>query len=161
MTFRARGRNVTGQSMYTSVGRLVLGLSYFSQDVFSGSFYRYLFAAAFCRVRAKNDKETASHTHGQLSTHVALDHRVDPTSDSTSELVICAVSAPASRLAELPPADKAHSWGSESVSRGCDPRGCVVCCWCLLLPKCFCCAELLLLLQRRLLLFFTFSHISC
>ena len=80
--------------MYTSVGWLVLGPSYFSQDVvFYGSFYRYyLFAAAFCGVRANNEKETATHMHRQLATPVALDYRVDPTSDPTSELVIYAVS---------------------------------------------------------------------
>ena len=33
-------------------------------------------------------------THGQLATPVELDHRVDPTSDPTSELVIYAVSGP-------------------------------------------------------------------
>ena len=54
----------------------------------------YLFAAAFCGVRAKNDKGTATHTHGQLATPVALDHRVAPTSDPTSELVVYAVSGP-------------------------------------------------------------------
>ena len=47
--------------------------------------------------------------------------------------------APASSLAEPPPAAKAHNRGGGSVSRGCDPRGCVVCCWCLLLPGCCCC----------------------
>ena len=46
----------------------------------------------FCGVRAKNEKETATHTHWQLATPVARDHRVDPTSDPTNELVIYAVS---------------------------------------------------------------------
>ena len=72
---------------------------------------------------------------------VPLDHRVDPTSDPTSELVItygCNIwprqAASLSRLRQ-----QAHNWGGGSVSRGCDPRGCVVCCWCLLLPGCCCC----------------------
>ena len=47
-----------------------------------------------CSVRAKNGKETATHTHEQLATPVSLDHQVDPTSDPTSELVVSAVSGP-------------------------------------------------------------------
>ena len=72
---------------------------------------------------------------------VPLDHRVDPTSDPTSELVIsykCNLRPQQavwlSRLRQ-----QAHNWGDGSISRGCDPRGCVVCCWCLLLPRCCCC----------------------
>ena len=45
-------------------------------------------AAALCGVRAKNENNTATHTYGQLATPVALDHRVDPTSNPTSELVV-------------------------------------------------------------------------
>ena len=45
-------------------------------------------------MRAKNDKERPQPTHGQLGTPVALDHRIHPTSDPTSELVIYAVSGP-------------------------------------------------------------------
>ena len=72
---------------------------------------------------------------------VPLDHRFNPTSDPTSELVIrykCNLwprqAASLSRLRQ-----QAHNWGVGSVRRGCDPRGCVVCCWCLLLPGCCCC----------------------
>ena len=114
---------------------------------------------------------------------VPLDHRVDPTSDPTSELVIsykCNLrprqAASLSRLRQ-----QAHNWGSGSVSRGCDPRGCVVSCWCLLLPGCCCCcaaARVLLLLAAAAATaaaacccccfdngcpnscFFTFGHIS-
>ena len=50
-------------------------------------FLPVLFAAAFCGVRAKNEEETATYTHDQLVTPAALDNRVDPTSDPTSELV--------------------------------------------------------------------------
>ena len=57
---------------YTSVGWLVLGPSHFSQDVVfnGGSFLpvQVLFAATFGGVRAKNEKEAATHTHGQLAT---------------------------------------------------------------------------------------------
>ena len=56
-------------------------------------FFLPVLFAALCGVRAGNEKETAT-THGQLTTSVALDHRVDPTSDPTSELVIYAVSGP-------------------------------------------------------------------
>ena len=52
-----------------------------------------LFAALLCGVRVKNEKRPQL-THGQLATPAALDHRVDPTSDPTSELVIYAVSGP-------------------------------------------------------------------
>ena len=73
---------------------------------------------------------------------VPLDHRVDPTSDPTSELVIsykCNLwPRQAASLGRL--RQQAHTWGRGSVSRGCDPRGCVVCCWCLLLPGCCCAA---------------------
>ena len=103
MTFlTCQSRKVTGQSIYlyiykyTSVGWLVLGPSYFSQDVvLYGSFYRYCVQQYLsCGMRAKNKNETESHTHGQIATPVALDHRVDPTSDPTSQLVIYAVSGP-------------------------------------------------------------------
>ena len=94
--------------------------------------------AALCGVRVKTEKRPHS-THGQLATPVALNHRVDP----TSELVIY---APASSLAEPPPAANPLLGHGGSVSRGCDPRGCVVCCWCLLLLpvlllRCCCCFD--------------------
>ena len=58
--------------MYTSVGRLVLGPSYCSQDVvFSGSLYRYclqLMMIMSCGVRTKKEVETATHMHGHART---------------------------------------------------------------------------------------------
>ena len=57
--------------MYTSVGWLVLGPSYFAQYVvFSGSFYRYCLQLLIvsCGLRAKNGKETATHMHGHART---------------------------------------------------------------------------------------------
>ena len=90
---------------------------------------------------------------------VPIDHRVDPTSDPTSELVIsyqCNL-RPRQEASLSSLRQQAHNWGGGSVSRGCDPRGCVVCCWCLLLPGCCCCcaaaAVLLLLLRTPLLAF--------
>ena len=81
--------------MYVYLGRLV---GPWSLVLFPGCrvlwFFLPVFAAAFCGVRAKNEKKTATHTHGHLATPVALDHQVNPTSDPTSELVICAVSGP-------------------------------------------------------------------
>ena len=68
-------------------------------------------------------------THGQLVTPVALDHRVHPTSDPTSELVIYAVFGPGKQPSRAASSCKQdHNWGGGSVSRGCDPRGCVACC---------------------------------
>ena len=99
-------RDISHGSKHVYLGRLV---GSWSLVLFPGCrvlwfFLPVLFASAFCGVRAKNLKETASHTHGQLATPVALDHRVDPTSDPTSDLVICAVYGPASSLAKPPPA---------------------------------------------------------
>ena len=96
-------------------------------------------------------RKTATHTHGLLATLVALDHRVDPTSDPTSELLIVSMQppAPASSLAEPPPA------ASPQLGRWiCQAGG-------LRSARMRC---LLLLLRRRLLssssCFFTFGHIS-
>ena len=83
--------------MYTSVGWLVLGPSYFPQDVvFYGSFYRCCLQQHFVVCAQKILKKSQPTRMGNYPRPgpVALDHWVDPTSDPTSELVIYAVSGP-------------------------------------------------------------------
>ena len=56
-------------------------------------FYRHCLPHYYVECVRKKRKRPQP-THGRLSTPVALDHRVHPTSDQTSELVIYAVSGP-------------------------------------------------------------------
>ena len=89
---------------------------------------------------------------------VPLDHRVDPTSDPTSELDISAVSAPASSLAEPPPAASPQlgrcicQQGLRSARMRCLLL--VLAAARVLLLLCCCCLLLLLLRQRLLFLLF-------
>ena len=127
-----------------------------------------LFAALLCGVRKMRKRPQP--THGQLARPVALDHRVHPAIDPTSELVIYAVSGPGKQPSLAASGSKPTtgvvdpSQGLRSASMRClllvlaAPCCCQCCCCC-----CCCCASaavlLLLLLRRRLLLLFeVWSH---
>ena len=91
-----QSQKVTGQTcldMY--VGRLV---GPWSLVLFPGCrglwlFYRHCLQHYYV-VCARKKRKRPQPMHGQLATPVALDHRVDPASDPTSELAIYAVSGP-------------------------------------------------------------------
>ena len=149
-----QSRKVTGQSMYTSVGWLVLGPSHFSQDVvFYGSFYRYFLQKHFVVCARKMIKKPQPTRMGNCPRPglVALDHRVDRTSDPTSELVSMQPPAPESSLAEPPPAASPQlgRWICQQGLRSARMR-------CLLLVLAAARVLLLLLLLRRRLLFLLF-----
>ena len=143
---KSHGSNISGY-ICTLVGWLVLGPSYFSQDVVLSGFFTGCLQH-YCGVcERKNEKETA--THARTISHARnvrpWVHRVDRTSDPTSELVIYAVSGPGKQPSK-------PTTGAVDLSAGaCDPRECIVCCWCLLLV-------VLLLRLRLLLLLYVWSH---
>ena len=107
-----------------------------------------LLSALLCGVRAKNEKETATHAWAISHARSARSPgRPDERASDERARYLCSLrpqqAAYLSRLRQ-----QAHNWGGGSVSRGCDPRGCVACCWRLRLPVLL----LLLLFRRRLTL---------
>ena len=117
------------------VGWLVFRPPYFSQHDVLSALLPALFAA-LCGVRAKNEKKTAT----QLATPVALDQRVHPASDPTSELVIYAVSGPGEQSSWAASGSKTTT-GAVDLSAGAAMRENALfgagacCCQC-----CCCCA---------------------
>ena len=122
---------------------MVLGPSYFSQDVvFYGYFYRYYLQQHFvvCAQKMINKRNPHAWAIGHARSARPPgrpDEQPDEQPDERASYLCSLRPGQAEYLSRL--RQQAHNWGGGSVSRGCDPRACVVCCWCLLLPECCCC----------------------
>ena len=91
---------------------------------------------------------------GNLATPVALDHRVDPTTDPTSELVIYAVSGPGEQPSSVASGSKPTTGAAYLSARAAIRKDA-------LSAACGCCCQsaAVLLLRQRLLLLFHIGHI--